>query len=722
MTTAATDAPSHATPPTTYTRDADTLKASGLHSEWVITNGLGGFAMGTASGIPTRRYHALLIGAERPPVDRVVALSAVAETLVLRPGRPGPSGEQRVHLGVYHFTEREPRASHHPMLTRFERGPSWAEWTFEHDGATVRKRLVLTRDRNACELRYEIDAGGDAARIELRPLVGLRDFHGLNAPERETSALPTSAERDGPGTNERGIDDPTVRAVIDGVLVATRKHGVHLTAPDLAFTEEPGWWLGFEYLWEAKRGQDSSEDLYTPGVFARDLPTGRGIATLFASMDAEPATPGNAALDSSESRMNGLLGSATALLSGGKPLEATDRRDLARLVAAGDDFVVRRSGGEKPGTSVIAGYPWFSDWGRDTMICLPGLLLCTGRFDEALDVLSTFAAHRRHGIIPNRFDDYGGDPHYNTVDASLWFLHACASYVRWTRDHAGFATHLQDACLDVVDAYTRGTDYNIAVDPADHLVSAGDAQTQLTWMDARRDGVTFTPRHGKAVEINALWIHGLRALSAIMLDTDPLQAAHLTRTASNAEAGFQQHLWDAKRGTCFDRLEPAADGTWTPSPEIRPNMVFAASLKFGPLDAAQRKAVLSTVRRELLAPEGLRTLAPDDENYRPRFEGPLFDRDGAYHNGTVWPWLKGAYIEGVLRAGTFSPSACAEARDLLRPWIGLIDSSTIGSIAEVFDADEPRRADGCMAQAWSVAEPLRLLALVLEAERGVEDL
>ena len=720
MTTAATDAPSHATPPTTYIREGEALKDHGLHSEWVITNGLGGFAMGTASGIPTRRYHALLIGAERPPVDRVVALSAVAEPLVLRPGRPGPSGEERVHLGVYHFTERELRAGHHPMLTRFERGPSWAEWTFEHDGAIVRKRLVLTRDRNACELRYEIDAGGDAARIELRPLVGLRDFHGLNAPESETSALPTSAERD--DASERGIDDPTVRSVMDGVLVATRKHGVHLTAPDLAFTEEPGWWLGFEYLWEAKRGQDSAEDLYTPGVFARDLPSGRGTATLFASMDAEPATSGDAALEASEARMNGVLGSATALLSGGKPLADADRRDLARLVAAGDDFVVRRSGGDKPGTSIIAGYPWFSDWGRDTMICLPGLLLCTGRFDEALNVLSTFAAHRRRGIIPNRFDDYGGDPHYNTVDASLWFLHACASYVSWTRDREGFAKHLQDACLDVVDAYTRGTDYNIGVDPADNLVSAGDAATQLTWMDARRDGVTFTPRHGKAVEINALWIHGLRALSSVMLDTDALQAAHFSRTAASAAEGFQKHLWDARRETCFDRLEPAADGTWKPSPEIRPNMVFAASLKFGPLDAAQRKAVLSTVRRELLAPEGLRTLAPGDASYRPRFEGPLFDRDAAYHNGTVWPWLKGAYIEGVLRAGAFSPAACAEARALLEPWIGLIDSNTIGSIAEVFDADEPRRADGCMAQAWSVAEPLRLLALVLEAERGIEDL
>jgi predicted glycogen debranching enzyme len=350
------------------------------------------------------------------------------------------------------------------------------------------------------------------------------------------------------------------------------------------------------------------------------------------------------------------------------------------------------------------------------MISLPGLLLVTGQYKNAMCVLSTLARHRRRGLILNNFDDRTGEPSYNTVDASLWFLHTSCEYLRATEDRAGFDQHLRPACIDVIEAYIAGTDYGIRVD-RDGLVMAGDPTTQLTWMDAKRDGIVFTPRHGKPVEINALWHHGLLAVAAAIAEGDAKHAERYRGAAALAAESFNNQFWNSAKECLYDVLHPGDGRAWLPNDQVRPNQIFAVSLEHSPLDERRQRAVVQTVRARLLTPHGLRTLDPSDPGYRGRFAGPIFDRDAAYHNGTVWPWLMGPFAEAVLRLGRFSPAARADARDLLRPLIDRLDAESLGQLPEVFDGDDqpgaPQRPGGCIAQAWSVAEVLRVFTLAL---------
>ena len=408
-----------------------------------------------------------------------------------------------------------------------------------------------------------------------------------------------------------------------------------------------------------------------------------------------------------------------------------DAEHLIALTLASDDFVIHpshSSGGRasKTAASIIAGYPWFTDWGRDTMISLPGILLETGRFPEAIGALRRFADARRNGIIPNRFTDISlehaghGEPEYNTIDASLWFVVTACRYLETSRDRGGFNQSLLPACLEVIDLYRRGTDFGIAMDPADFLITGGGPGTQLTWMDALRDGICFTPRHGKAVEINALWHCGLRMLADAVNFTDAVKAADLRSLAGMVASSFGKTFFDESLGCCFDVITRDSNGTWRGVGEIRPNQIFAVSLPHSPLSHQQQVAVVNTVRDRLYTPVGLRTLAPGSPGYAPRFRGPLAQLDAAYHNGTAWPWLLGPFAEAVARAGEFSPASIREAREALRPIMRKIDAECAGQIAEVFDAEgtneDPQRAGGCPAQAWSVAETLRVLTLLAKAE------
>ena len=363
-----------------------------------------------------------------------------------------------------------------------------------------------------------------------------------------------------------------------------------------------------------------------------------------------------------------------------------------KLVRAAADFVVKRNAPDgRPGTTIIAGYPWFSDWGRDTFIALPGLLLTTGRHHEAGRVLGTFAHYVSDGMIPNRFDDYSNEPTYNTVDASLWFIQASHAYLKATKDRDTYDGVLRPACEEIVDGYTRGTRYNIRVDPADGLVSAGDETTQLTWMDAKYQGTVFTPRHGKAVEINALWYNALVHLG-------------LDDRAARVRESFVSLFW---AGEGHGLTDVVTDGEADTS--LRPNQIFAVSLPHSPLSREQQAVVVDVVRRELLTPVGLRTLSRGGAKYEPRYTGPMFDRDRAYHNGTVWPWLIGPFLDAHLRINGRSPESVARARTWLAPLIDhLSREGNLGSICEVFDADPPHKPGGCFAQAWSVAEVLRL--------------
>ncbi|MFI4898158.1 MAG: amylo-alpha-1,6-glucosidase [Phycisphaerales bacterium JB059] len=666
-----------------------------LWKEWTLTNALGGYAMGSALGTPTRRYHGLLVSAERPPVERALALTQIHETLILS---EGATRERRLCLTPLHFTTSDDRPEDLPELVEFEIGTD-CRWRYrvtspDLPDVEVTKTLHLFRERNACAVEYAVGGEGVPWRLELRPLLALRGFHEVTDPEKFEGRFLT---RHRPG----------------GVVVNAGRRGVHLTIRGARPSHAPERWRNLHYAWEARRGLEHREDLFCPGaIHSAGDGSVRHTITCVASDDGATLPPIEDDRAAQIERLTPLVRTLDARLPADTP--AADRESLRRLAVAGDQFVVRR-GVRAEGVSVIAGYPWFSDWGRDAMISLPGLFLATGRFDEALGVLKTFAGAQRRGLIPNRFDDYGGENHYNTVDGSLWFVHACAAYLHATGDRAGF-DDLAPACLGVIRAYREGTDYDIAMDPADGLIRAGNEHTQLTWMDAQRGGVTFTPRHGKAVEINALWFNALTLLAEALPGHEA--CAGLGELARRAGDSFVRAFVSPGDGL-IDCLTPTGEG-WEADRSVRPNQIFAASLPRSPLSAEQRRELVRIVRERLLTPVGLRTLDPGDPAYRGRYEGDLMARDAAYHNGTVWPWLLGAYAEAVMRADAFSEASRAEAGEALRPLIRWLTSGwSPGQLPEIFDGDDspdtPREPDGCPAQAWSVAETLRVWLMSLGA-------
>ncbi len=674
--------------------------------EWLLTNGLGGFAMGTAAGVATRRYHALLIGATTPPVGRIAALNAVSERVEV--------GGGRYDFSTFEFNSRAQPVSHPDgasRLVRFEVDES-ARWVYSAGGLEFTRELVLFAGINAAGLRYGVKRTGAAAkgeaRLTIRPLVSLRDFHELIRRGR--------------------ADNFGVQASAPGVTIVREEHRLHLESRGeraMAFVHEEQWWYDFFYGEDAQRGQECVEDLFSPGHFEVVLNPGQDSVSLeiAAWMGAEKPTR-DVEAESSAQRARGEAIAAAAVPAGAG---AKERQLIGTLARSADAFVVAKQDrvGVLKGVSTIAGYPWFSDWGRDTFISLPGLLLVTGRFDEARRELESFARARRNGIIPNVFRDQTGEPEFNTVDASLWFVHAACRWLEATGDRAGFDSLLLDACVDVVQAYRRGTDFNIAMDPMDKLITAGTNATQLTWMDARRDGVTFTPRHGKAVEINALWYNALRSLAAAVPVNKGTLAADLHDLASAVGRSFTGKFWDAGRGCLHDCLTPTDSAGWVPDSSVRPNQIFAVSLPHSPLSAAQQRAVVECVRSRLLTPMGVRTLDPADPRYRGRYRGSLFERDGAYHQGTAWPWLLGPVAEAVLRVGGFSAAAKQDAMKILEPIVTQLRhgaaaacaGTCAGQIAEVYDGDgtdnSPQQAGGCPAQAWSVAEALRVMKMIV---------
>jgi predicted glycogen debranching enzyme len=691
--------------------DADRL----ARTEWLLTSGSGGFAMGTALGVPSRRYHGLLVVPLRPPVQRVMALNALSDTLVFDADTPN---EERLDLSTFRFRPGvlHPRGDAH--LEKFEKG-STVRWFYRVGQTTVVKTLHLLREAPAAAVKYEIaSTGSRRVRLLVRPLVSLRDFHALVL--RDTSRDRFRVDTGG----EAGC-------IVHGPSAALHLHatvgqggGGGAGGGSARFDRDEQWWYDFQYEFERERGYDYLEDLFHPGQFVLDLgppcATGTSAAfTIHAGMNDGTVRDTETDERLRHKRLAALV-TATAGALGGRGASST----LAALVHAADDFVVRRPAREAGAdgtpaaparTSIIAGYPWFADWGRDAMISLPGLLLVPGRFEEARDVLLTFANNRRGGLIPNLFDDYTGEAHYNTVDASLWFVHAACMYRAQSDDAITFKNELLPACLDVVAHYRKGTAYGIRMDESDGLIMAGDASTQLTWMDAKRDGIAFTPRHGKPVEINALWYNALAWLADLATGTS--EAADLAMLRDRVGESVRAKFWNPALGCLYDTLQsPHFGAGWIPQPEVRPNQIFAVSLPHCALEPEQQKLVVGYVRSRLLTTRALRTLDPADSRYRGRYRGRMFDRDAAYHNGTAWPWLLGPLAEAILRVGNFSPAARAEARKVLQGILEFLDADCPGQLPEVFDGDdlpsEPQHAGGCPAQAWSVAEPLRVLAMI----------
>jgi len=634
-----------------------------ISKEWIETNGLGGFASSTILGLNTRRYHGLLVAATTPPVGRVVLLSKMEETLV--------AGGKRFDLSA----NRYPGAVHpqgFQYLAEFRLDP-FPTFIYAVEGLQVRKTVFMVQGQNTTVVEYELrrlvpDAPGDCV-LELRPLIAFRDYHG------------TTHAND--GLNSAVEQQP-------GMASVTPYQGL----PALHFAHEAdeietqgSWYHNFEYDVERERGLDFQEDLFNPFVLRFDLAR-RPAVSLIASTE-----PGDvkqaAALRAAEIGRRATIAEASP----------SEHPFVRALVTAADQFIVRRGDLQ----TVIAGYHWFGDWGRDTMIALPGLTLSTGRAEIAKNILLAFAKHVDRGMLPNRFPDAGETPEYNTVDATLWFFEAIRALALRTSDYRFVQTHFYDVLRDIVEWHVRGTRYGIQVD-SDGLLNAGEPGVQLTWMDAKVGDWVVTPRHGKPVEIQALWYNALCILADLAKRLrDKEGAAKYAAMALKAQESFHPLFWNEAAGCLYDVVNTdGRDGS------IRPNQIFAVSLPHTMLSPEIAARVVAVVQRELLTPVGLRTLARGDPQYRPRYEGDTLSRDGAYHQGTVWPWLLGPFLSSYVRIHGGGKEAREQAARWLKAFEPHLAEAGLGQVSEIFDADPPHRPRGCIAQAWSVAELLRV--------------
>jgi predicted glycogen debranching enzyme len=543
-------------------------------------------------------------------------------------------------------------------------------WTYRlPDGTVLVKRIFLARGKNTVYVTYTLREATAEATLTLTPLVCWKEYHA------EMKQWPGFPARRGPE-----VGGWLVQATRDAPILRLMARGARWTSA--------GWWHErLTHEREKERGLDYEEDLFCPAVATVTLGPGQTVAFV-GTVEREEPLDYTLALTEIVKHQEALVKAAKA------PVIADDPRRLLTLAA--DQFVVKAQGVR---TTILAGYPWFTDWGRDTMIALPGVCLATGRFDVAREILQSFAGYVDGGMIPNRFPDSKSEPDYNTVDATLWFIHACSLYCAAAKDDA-FQETLLPIVEQIIEAHLTGTRYGIKVDGSDGLLAAGERGTQLTWMDAKVGDWVVTPRQGKAVEINALWINALRILAEW---TGNDGGAAYTAHADKAQASFVEKFVRPDGQGLYDVLKQDD----VPDGAIRPNQIIAAALPHSPLDAAQAAAVLDTVSAHLLTPGGLRTLSPHDSHYRGRYQGDTWSRDGAYHQGTAWPWLIGPFVDAYRRVH----GADAAITAFVNPLVGdHLRVYRVGSISEVADGDTPFTPDGCPFQAWSVAEVLRVIS------------
>ncbi|MFW5942341.1 MAG: amylo-alpha-1,6-glucosidase [Chloroflexota bacterium] len=628
--------------------------------EWLVTNGTGGFAMGTIAGLLTRRYHGLLIAALDPPLGRTLLLAKLDEDAKY----DGRQYDLSVNRWAGGAVEQEGLR----YLERFHLEGTTPVWTYALADALLEKRVWMEPEANTTYVQYRLRRGSRPLELYAKALVNYRDYH-------QTTILNDWQPQ------IEVVDNGLRTTMFDGASPLHLLSGAGQVWPDYT------WYEDYFLSLEEYRGQnDVVEDHVHAGVFGHILQPGESF-TLVASTEPAPDLDGVSAYRRRANHERRLLAHAARTSTPAPP----------QLVLAADQFLVRRDTPQSPdGCTVIAGYPWFSDWGRDTMIALPGLTLSTGRPQIAARILRTYAHFVDEGILPNRFPDQGETPEYNTVDATLWYFEAIRAYLRQT-DDAALLEALFPVLENIIDWHRRGTRYNIRLDEADGLLYAGAEGVQLTWMDARVDEWVVTPRAGKAVEVNALWYNALRTMAdfARRLGRDAESYEALAQAAQN---GFQR-FWSDDLGYCYDVL----DGPGGKDSALRPNQLFAVSLPHSPLRPAQQKAVVDVCARRLLTSFGLRTLAPDDEAYVGTYGGDQKQRDAAYHQGTVWSWLMGPFVTAHLRV--YEDRVLA--RSFLAPLMQHLVDAGVGSVSEIFDGDAPFHPRGCTAQAWGVAELIR---------------
>ena len=635
--------------------------AAATRREWLETNGLGGFASATVAGVNTRRYHGLLVAALNPPVGRTALLSKIEETLVIDRARYELSANQypnAVHPQGYQY------------LKEFRLDP-WPVWIYEVAGCQIEKSVFMLYGENSTVVRYVLLASnGQSIQLEARPLLAFRDYHSTMHENSAVNAHYISAESLLSLAPYAG--SPTLHLAHNAAVVEPAGH----------------WYRNFEYAVERVRGLDYQEDLFNPCALKFELKQNHS-ADLIASTEARDIKQVAPFQQAELARRQAIVAAI--------PVEDELRRTLT---AAADQFIVKRGTGH----TIIAGYHWFSDWGRDTMIALPGLTLTTGRTDIAASILREFAQHVSQGMLPNRFPDAGEAPEYNTVDATLWYVEAVRAWLAATDDAAFVKEHLYATLTDIVDWHERGTRYGIRVDNAG-LLRAGEPGVQLTWMDAKVGDWVVTPRIGKPVEIQALWFNALCVMRDLAESFgDATNAKRFKQMATRAKRSFNEKFWNDAAGCLYDVIDgEERDGS------IRPNQIFAVSLPHAMLTKARAKQVVAVVERDLLTPYGLRSLVPDDAQYCAHYTGGVLERDGAYHQGTVWAWLLGPFITAYLKTND-GKAARAQAARWVKGLSEHLHDAGLGQVSEIFDGAAPYEPNGCAAQAWSVAEWLHALS------------
>jgi predicted glycogen debranching enzyme len=642
---------------------------SALAREWLVTNGLGGFACGTVAQANTRRYHGLLIAALSPPVERTLMVAKLDASVRYQ-------GDY-FELACNEYADATLAPRGFARLAAFHLEDGIPVWTYALAAAHLEQRIWMAHGRNTTYVSFTLRHAAQSLDLSLLPLCTYRDYH--------------SHTQGGWSLNVAG----EARGCRVSAFSGARPY--RLTIDRGKFVAGADWYWHFRHRMEEERGLDALEDLFRPGTFQARLAPGETV-TWIASAESAAATPVPVALIEEVQRRQSLLAQVA-------PSVPTWIRELT---LAADQFVVTRAAADdKPaGTTVIAGYPWFSDWGRDTMIALPGLALATQRSAAAASILRTFAAYASEGMLPNRFPDKGEAPEYNTADATLWYFHAVSAYVEASGDQE-LLRDLFPVLLDIVEWHRKGTRFGIKVDAEDGLLRAGEPGVQLTWMDAKFGARVITPRSGKAVEINALWHFALASMARwAQILSEQRVAKQFERNAMQVARTFAHAFWCEARGHLYDVVD-ATKGELDSrgrrvDASLRPNQIFAVSLGTKLLDARRARAVVDTCGRELLTPVGLRTLAARDPQYVGVYQGGPEQRDAAYHQGTVWAWLLGPFALAHYRVYQnidYALSILAGLAPHLR-------EGCMGTVSEIFDGDAPHAPRGCFAQAWSVSQTL----------------
>ncbi|NNE68360.1 MAG: glycogen debranching protein [Pyrinomonadaceae bacterium] len=629
--------------------------------EWLETNGIGGFACSTVSTANTRRYHGLLTAATNPPLGRLILLSRFEETVRID-GTP-----HGITTSIYKDAV-QPKG--HSYLREFRLDP-FPIWVYEIDGVELERRIFMVNGENTTVCRWKVlskVAGhGTTVELELKPLVSFVSYHHLQNSSARINTIFESSE-----------DSVAVQPLGDG----PRLYFGHSRAE----VQPTGhWYYSLEYPIERERGFDSSEDLFQPFALGFDL---ADEAVVIASTKPKKHASADAYEEAEIDRRNKLI-------------EIADPKGpfKRRLVLAADQFIVDRGEGK----TILAGYPWFSDWGRDTMIALPGLALSTNREGIAKNILLEFSNHISEGMIPNRFPDEGETPEYNTVDATLWYFEAIRAYVEKTKDFSFVKDSLYEALVEIIYWHRRGTRFGIKLDE-DGLLKAGVPGWQLTWMDAKFGDEVFTPRIGKPVEIQALWYNALETMRLFAGEFGDDDGKHLySEMASTAKKTFNRDFWFKDGGYLYDVI----DGDQKDA-SIRPNQIFAVSLRNSMVSMYRAKRIVQTVEKELFTPLGLRSLAVGDPAYRGIYKGSPHERDSSYHQGTVWAWLMGAFVESLRRTYPKGRKFRQYELKIQRGFAEHLKENGVGQVSEIFDGDKPHEPRGCFAQAWSVAELLRV--------------